>query len=132
MSGMTIGEVARETGVQPSTLRYYESIGLIPAPARQNGKRVYEQAIVQRLGIIRTAQRAGFTLDEVRLMFNDMLSRNLESTDWHNLLQHKLIELDNLLRNIQNMRGLLEEMMQCENPKLAECIYLTGQRHPVE
>jgi len=131
MSGMVIGEVARQTGVSPSTLRYYESISLIPAPDRQNGKRRYDQSIIQRLGVIRTAQRAGFTLDEVRLIFNDILSPNLESTDWHNLLQHKLIDLDNLLRNVQNMRTLLEEMMQCENPELAECIYLTGQRHQI-
>ncbi len=132
MFSMTIGEVARQAGVQPSTLRYYESIGLIPTPARLNGKRIYDQAVLQRLGIIRTAQRAGFTLDEVRLIFNDILSHKLVSTDWHDLLQHKLSDLDNLLRNVQNMRGLLEEMMQCENPELAECIYLTGQRHQSE
>lgn len=129
MSSMTIGEVAQQAGIQPSALRYYESIGLIPIPARRNGKRFYDQSVLQRLGIIRTAQRAGFTLDEVRLIFNDILSHSLESTEWHDLLQHKLSDLDNLLRNIQNMKVLLEAMMQCENPELAECIYLTGQRY---
>jgi MerR family redox-sensitive transcriptional activator SoxR len=126
---MTIGEVARQAGLRPSTLRYYESIGLLPVPTRANGKRLYQSAILQRLSIIRTAQQAGFTLDEVRLLFNDILKRNPAAVTWHNLIEHKLNDLDVLLRNVQEMRSLLEEMQQCDNPELAECIYLTGQRH---
>ncbi|MFN8563711.1 MAG: MerR family transcriptional regulator [Anaerolineae bacterium] len=62
---MTISEVARRVGVRTSTLRYYESIGLLPAPKRVSGRRRYDSAVLQRLEIIRTAQQAGFTLAEL-------------------------------------------------------------------
>ena len=61
-SGMTIGEVARQVGIATSAIRYYEEIGLLPPPARVNGRRRYDWSAVQRLCVIEYAQQAGFTL----------------------------------------------------------------------
>lgn len=65
---LTIGEVSRLTGRATSPIRYYEAIGLIPRPGRVNGRRRYQPAIVRTLAAIDTAQRAGLTLDEIRLL----------------------------------------------------------------
>lgn len=59
MSENTIGEVARQAGIQPSALRYYESIGLMHSPDRINGQRRYDDEAVKRLSIIQIAKQAG-------------------------------------------------------------------------
>ena len=64
---MQIGELGEQLGVNPKTIRYYESIGLLPEPARSSsGYRVYDETDAERLGFIRAAQRRGLALDEVR------------------------------------------------------------------
>lgn len=64
---MRIGEVADELGINTKTIRYYESIGLIPAAPRTDaGYRDYADEDVDRLEFIRTAQRLGLSLEDIR------------------------------------------------------------------
>lgn len=64
---MLIGELAHRSGLSTKTLRFYETIGVLPPPARTaNGYRDYDATILDRLGFIRSAQAAGFTLAEIR------------------------------------------------------------------
>jgi MerR family transcriptional regulator, mercuric resistance operon regulatory protein len=68
-AGIQIGEFARRSGCNVETVRYYERIGLIPAPARTaGGYRLYETADVRRLMFVRRARELGFTLEEVRTL----------------------------------------------------------------
>jgi MerR family redox-sensitive transcriptional activator SoxR len=129
MTQLTISQVAQQAGVRASTLRYYESIGLLPAPARVSGRRRYEASVLQRLEIIHTAQQAGFTLAEMRVLFDDILTSAAPSPHWHDLIQRKVQEMNTLLINVQSMKNLLEDMMRCNDNELADCIYWTGQRH---
>ena len=63
---LTIGAVARLAGVTPDTIRYYERLGLLPRPSRTPaGYRQYGGGIVDRLTVIRNAQRFGFSLKEL-------------------------------------------------------------------
>ena len=62
---LTIGEVARRAGIRTSAIRYYESVGLLPAPPRMSGRRRYDPSIVQRLAVLHLAQEAGFTMAEI-------------------------------------------------------------------
>jgi len=63
---MTIGEVARRASVTPDTIRYYERVGLLPKPPRSGaGYRQYGTGIVNRLAVVRNAQRFGFSLTEI-------------------------------------------------------------------
>lgn len=66
----SIGEVARRTGVRPSALRYYEEAGILPAPARVGGRRRYDADVIRRVDLLRFAQQAGFTLDEIKTLFH--------------------------------------------------------------
>jgi DNA-binding transcriptional MerR regulator len=74
---LTIGKLARETGVKVVTIRYYEQIGLMPVAARTNGNyRTYSTEHRQRLRLTRRARDLGFTLDQVR----DLLRLSSEKT----------------------------------------------------
>ena len=131
-NGLTIGDVARRAGVLPTTLRYYESIGLLPDPARENGSRRYDSSVFQRLEMIQTAQQAGFTLAEVRVLFDEILWSDSPAAKWNSLIQRKLQEINNMLVNIQSMKQLLEDILNCDDAHLAECMFQTGQRHRQE
>lgn len=66
MAGLRIGDVAALTGVSPATIRYYESVGLLPPASRSaTGYRDYEDATVDELRFIKKAQGLGFSLDEI-------------------------------------------------------------------
>ena len=62
---LTIGEVARRAGVATSSIRYYESIGLLPEPDRLHGQRRYDAGVLGRLAFIGVAQSAGFKIAEI-------------------------------------------------------------------
>jgi MerR family transcriptional regulator, copper efflux regulator len=82
MTGLLIGDVAKRTGVTPATIRYYESIGLLPSPARSNaGYRRYSEATVVELEFIKKAQGLGFSLEEVHEILR--LSRRGEAPCEH-------------------------------------------------
>lgn len=63
MEGMSIGEVARRTGVRTSALRYYERVGVLPRPGRTNGRRRYDgdvlREVLDRLAVVRVAACSG-------------------------------------------------------------------------
>jgi MerR family redox-sensitive transcriptional activator SoxR len=129
MAELTIRQVARETGLRTSTLRYYEEIGLLPIAARRGGQRVYDSNILQRLAVIHTAQRAGFSLSEIAILVNEILPSSVPSPQWSDLLQRKMTELDELASHVARMRSLLEDVMHCDDSELNDCIYQTGQKH---
>ena len=64
---LKIGDLAKATGTKVQTIRYYEEIGLLPAPARTEGNyRTYASATLRRLSFIRRSRGLGFSLDQVR------------------------------------------------------------------
>ncbi|MBT9470928.1 MAG: helix-turn-helix domain-containing protein [Pseudomonadota bacterium] len=67
-TAIAIGELSRRTGCNIETIRYYERIGLMPAPPRRGRYRSYGGGDVVRLGFVRRARELGFTLDEVRAL----------------------------------------------------------------
>jgi MerR family redox-sensitive transcriptional activator SoxR len=127
---ISINQVTQQTGIRPSTLRYYEEIGLLLPVRRVSGRRQYDESVLQKLAVIQTGQQAGFTLTELGLLLNNVLNSESGSARWHELLDRKLKEMDALMRNIESMKRLLEDIMDCDDATLAECIVLTGQKHP--
>ena len=129
MAEMSISQVTQQTGVRPSALRYYEEIGLLSPTRRVGGRRQYDESVLQRLALIQTGQQAGFTLAELSILLNNVLESG--GAEWHDLISRKLHEMDRLLHNIESMKRLLEDIMDCDDASLAECIVLTGQRHQI-
>jgi MerR family mercuric resistance operon transcriptional regulator len=67
--GLSIGRVALSSGVHLETIRYYERIGLIPAPGRtEGGHRAYEPLALRRLAFVRRARELGFSIEEIRAL----------------------------------------------------------------
>ncbi len=127
METLAIGEVARRAGVSGPTMRYYESIGLLPAPHRVNGRRRYDESAVQRLCIIRFAQSAGFTLGEIRELFQSFPAGTTPAARWEHLARRKLSELDAQLARIEVMRGLLREGLRCGCLTMEQCtLWMSG------
>ena len=75
---MKIGQIAVETGLPTSTIRYYEEIGLISTPPRVSGQRAFTSDVVDRLLLIKLVAKLGFSLEEIR-----QLVGGLEEGDPH-------------------------------------------------
>jgi MerR family redox-sensitive transcriptional activator SoxR len=121
MERLPIGEVARRTGLRTSAVRYYEEAGLLPVPARISGKRVYSADVVQRIGVLRFAQEAGFTLSEIRTLFQGFGADAPLSARWRSLANRKLKDLDALTERIQRMRQALALSLACGCQRIEQC-----------
>lgn len=110
---LSIGEIARLAGLPASTLRYYESIGLIPPPKRISGQRRYTVEILPVLAVIQLAKDANFSLPEIQTLVH--ANGSAPSERWKALAQHKIQEIDGLIAHLQEMRAFLEEGMTCES-----------------
>jgi MerR family redox-sensitive transcriptional activator SoxR len=122
MEEFAIGEVARRVGIRASAIRYYESVEVLPAPQRINGRRRYDSRVFDRLAVIQMAQQAGFTVAELRTLFNGFTTETTASARWEVLARQKLVEVDALMRRVQAMKGILEEiLLRCRCLTLDEC-----------
>jgi MerR family transcriptional regulator, redox-sensitive transcriptional activator SoxR len=116
---MSISEVALQQGLRPSAIRYYEHIGILTPVARVSGQRRYDRTILERLAVIQHAQRAGFTLAEIKQIFFGFRPGTCPSQRWRKLAKRKLAELKELTQPIEAMRRLLQGMCNCKT--LPEC-----------
>jgi MerR family transcriptional regulator, redox-sensitive transcriptional activator SoxR len=122
MPELMISEVARQVGLQPSAIRYYEQIGLLPPATRKSGQRRYDMTVLYRLSVIQRARQLGFTLDEIRRLFVGFRDVTRASDRWRELSRRKLTELDSLMDGIRTMQRLLRKMMQrCRCETLDQC-----------
>ena len=69
MSQLTISQVARQVGLNPSAIRYYEHLGILPRAFRVSGQRRYDRSVLYRLAVVQRAREAGFALDEIKALF---------------------------------------------------------------
>jgi MerR family transcriptional regulator, redox-sensitive transcriptional activator SoxR len=118
---LLIGEVARQSGLRASAIRYYEEIGLLPEPDRVAGRRRYAPQILQTLSVIGTAQRAGLSLDEVRELLAASNGDHPVSERLRAIAQHKLPEVDALIERARLVRGWLQAAADCRCPTLDDC-----------
>ena len=122
MQHLTISDVARQVGLQPSAIRYYEQIGLLPTAHRTSGQRRYDTTVLYRLAIIQMARQLGFTLDEIRELFFGFRNFTRASERWQTLSRKKLAELEGLMDGIKTVRRLLKRMTQnCRCDTLEQC-----------
>jgi MerR family transcriptional regulator, redox-sensitive transcriptional activator SoxR len=128
---MSIGEVARRAGIRPSALRYYEGVGVLPAPERENGRRRYDgevlREVLDRMAAVRVAQQAGFTISEIRTLLDGLSEENPPSERWRVLAQVKLPEVEALVKKALGMKALLEKGLRCECLRLEDCDLIGGE-----
>lgn len=127
--GRTIGEISRETGVAATTLRYYEQIGLVPEPSRLGGQRRYDDSILSRLEVIALCKAAGFSLDEIALLFADDAPGRPVS---RGLAEAKLAEIDAQMEALARARAVIEWGMRCTCPSIDACTCGIHPPHPAK
>jgi DNA-binding transcriptional MerR regulator len=118
---LTIGEVARKAGLATSSIRYYESIGLLPEPDRLHGQRRYRDDVLGRLAFIGVAQGAGFKLDEIKELVVGVDGADGMASQMRALSSRKLAEVEALLERTQAMKGWLEVARECACETPADC-----------
>ena len=111
---LTIGEVAAMAGLQASTLRYYESIGLLPRAKRVSGQRRYATAILPVLAVIQMAKEASFSLPEIQTLLHSRTDGEVLSQRWQTLAAAKIRELEVVISRAQDMKTLLEEALSSD------------------
>ena len=123
---MTIGEVAKRTGLRTSALRYYEDAGVLPAPKRVNGRRLYGEESVRVVEVLRFAQRAGFTLDEIRTLFHGFGADTPLNERWDALAKAKVAELDALIERATRMKRAILAGLGCGCVRVEDCVVDAG------
>jgi len=127
---MTIGQVAQATGVAATALRYYEREGILTAKVRSAaGYRLYDALTVERLQFIRSAQTVGFNLDDIRTLL-DLEQQGGSScrAEVQRLLQLRLAEVDEKLKNLKQVRGALGRALDRCRSSNGECAVLRELR----
>src|SRR5215469_3951237 len=109
---MKIGDLARQAGVNTSRIRFYEARGLLPPAARSsNGYRDYAARDLKIIGFIERAQRLGFSLREIR-EFLDLPQSDRSRSNLLPGLRAKLAEVDAHLRDVQERRSQIEQLIR--------------------
>lgn len=114
---MDIGEVAAVTGIQASTLRFYEKKGLIIPIGRNGLRRQYHQNVVDKLKLIKLGQAAGFTLSEMAGMLN-VEHRTVIDRD---LLSLRAREVDSMVRKLRLLSKGLKHVLHCTELEHGHC-----------
>src|SRR6267378_3576956 len=119
---MKIGELGRHTGLAPSAIRYYERLGLLPAPDRTSGQRRYSDDAYHRVLLVRFASDMGFSLGEIKLFLNGLRD-------------------EAPIGRARRLKSLLEHLLECRCLSLRICVQrlslspdmrLVGQRQPAQ
>jgi MerR family transcriptional regulator, mercuric resistance operon regulatory protein len=127
-----IGELSRRTGCNIETIRYYERIGLMPAPPRRGRYRSYGQDDVGRLGFVRRARELGFTLDEVRALLGLAAGGQASCAEARDLAAAHLKDVRTRIADLRCMERVLAETVQaCDAGDDACCPLIAALSSPI-
>ncbi|WP_191057715.1 helix-turn-helix domain-containing protein [Geminicoccus harenae] len=117
MNMMDIGEVAMRSGASPSTLRYYEEVGLIRSVGRHGLRRQFDPSVLLKLSLIELGKVAGFSLGEIAGMFGDDETLNIPRADLH----AKADELGRQITKLRVLRDAMRHVADCPAPSHLQC-----------
>lgn len=120
---MMIGQLARDTATKVTTIRFYETIGLLSAPPRtQSGRRTYREADIQRLHFIRNGRRLGFSIDEIRSLIGLSENPDQDCSAASAIAAHHLEDVESRLAQLTSLRDELATLTRsCTSAQIADC-----------
>lgn len=119
---LTVGEVARRSGVAVSALRFYEQKGLIKSRRSPGNHRLYPRSVLRRIAVIKVAQRTGLTLEEIRAALERLpQERTPTRTDWTRLSTAWRAELEARIARLTRLRDQLDRCIGCGCLSLSDC-----------
>lgn len=118
---LTVGEVAKRSGVAVSTIHFYERKNLIDSWRSSGNQRRYPRSILRRIAIIRIAHRAGIPLAVIREHMEKMTSGAITAAQWHELSEAWRAQLDERITSLLQLRDQLETCIGCGCLSLSDC-----------
>lgn len=119
---LTVGEVARRSGVAVSTLHFYETKGLIQSARNRANQRRYLREVLRRVAIIKVAQRAGIPLAAIRETLSTLpQGRTPTAADWKELAAGWKKDLDERIRKLIGLRDQLSDCIGCGCLSMSAC-----------
>lgn len=127
-----IGALAKRTRCNIETIRFYEKVGVLPAPARtEGGNRLYGHGHVSRLTFIRRTRELGFTLDEVRALLRLTDERDRPCGEVKSLAAAHLADVEAKIADLRAMQSALASLIvQCETGDGMDCPLIEALSHP--
>ena len=120
--GLSIGDVARRTGLSVSAIRFYESRGLVKPDRKPSGQREFARADIRRLSFILIAQQMGLTIEEIRDVLSELPeNRTPNKADWTRISQHFRKRLDDHIAMVERLRNKLDGCIGCGCLSLKSC-----------
>jgi len=130
MKILDIGEISEQSGIPPSTLRFYEELGLISSVGRHGLRRQFAPETLLRLSLISLGKSAGFSLHDISGMFGKNGEPDLPRAELH----ARADELDGQIRKLTALKNALRHVADCPAPSHMECptfrrlVTLAGRR----
>ena len=124
MKPLTIGQVARRSGVGIDTVRFYEREGLLTKPARaRSGYRQFDEKVIARLQFIQRAKELGFTLNEIKELLSLRVDPATSCEDVKARAETKIADIEDKIRTLHRMKKALVRLTQecCETGSGSEC-----------
>ncbi|MCY9692246.1 MerR family transcriptional regulator [Paenibacillus alginolyticus] len=121
MAGLSIGQLAAKAEINASTLRYYESVGLLPNPERKNNQRRYDDGVLDRINFIKVAQQTGFSIQEIAILLEGFEPGDSLSDRWKQMARQKRSELEERKRQLNSMIQILDSGLSCKCLTWSDC-----------
>jgi len=120
---MNIGTAAKQSGITAKTIRYYESVGLLPEPIRAaNGYRHYREKDLQTLRFIHRARKLGFTIKDIRDLLGLWHDKERASADVREVAKRHVAEIEQRLEEMESVRQTLMHLIhECHGDGRPDC-----------
>ena len=118
-----IGEMSRQTGVGIETIRYFEKIGMMPAPGRsEGGNRQYTTGHLQRLFFINRCRQIGFSQNEIKALLLMVDAKDITCSEVHNITVEHIRDRKKKIRDLRKLEKVLTQMAnECSRGDIPEC-----------
>lgn len=112
MEGLTRSQLAKQTGISPATIRYYEETGVLPHPCRlDNGYRIYTEDDLVKIKFIKDAKSLGYSLKEIQEAL-EMLGRDMDEDTIKGLVRNKIAEIEEKIGQMRRVQNMLADLLQ--------------------
>jgi MerR family transcriptional regulator, redox-sensitive transcriptional activator SoxR len=119
---LTVGEVARRSGVAVSALHFYEAKGLITSQRTAGNQRRFARDVLRRVAVIRTAQRVGISLEQIAAALATLPQRQAPTrADWSRLSRLWRDDLNQRIAQLEKLRDTLDDCIGCGCLSLQRC-----------
>ncbi len=129
MKFLTRSQLAKKSGVNPETIRYYERLGLLPKALRsESGYRLFSEEDVKRIKFIKRAKELGFTLKEIKELLELRFETNGECSKVRQIAEEKLKDVEEKIKDLENIKRVLQELIkQCPSKgSILNCPIITS------